>query len=253
MACERCLDTGYTGYTTEHGDEYCTCPTGQAEEQRVKQWYDDMHAEEVAWLRKVLEDRLAAFSARVLPGGQVPTLETLPPSEALAKVRAFVETRTDEQGLVLIGAVGVGKTTLLLGLVRSLAERWLAERKVVRLVTVPDFLRELRAGYDPTRQLQGEGYNQLMEQYQKCDVLVFDDLGAEKLTDWVEEQFYLLLDYRYRHRLPVFASSNYRKEALAQRLDRRVMDRLREMCVLLEVSGPNLRDRTVQRGQPEAC
>src|SRR5579885_2666770 len=122
VACERCLDTGYTGYTTEHGDEYCTCPTGQAEEQRVKQWYDDMHAEEVAWLRKVLEDRLAAFSARVLPGGQVPTLETLPPSEALAKVRAFVETRTDEQGLVLIGAVGVGKTTLLLGLVRSLAE-----------------------------------------------------------------------------------------------------------------------------------
>ena len=83
-------------------------------------------------------------------------------------------------------------------------------------------------------------------------MLVFDDLGAEKLTDWVEEQFYLLLDYRYRHRLPVFASSNYRKEALAQRLDRRVMDRLREMCVLLEVTGPNLRDQAVQRGQLES-
>ena len=34
-----------------------------------------------------------------------------------------------------------------------------------------------------------------MEQYQTCDVLVFDDSGAEKLTDWVEEQFYLLVDY----------------------------------------------------------
>jgi hypothetical protein len=61
----------------------------------------------------------------------------------------------------------------------------------------------------------------------------------------------LLLEDRYRHRLPVFASSNYRKEALAQRLDRRVMDRLREMCALLEVTGPNLRDRAVQRDQPQ--
>ena len=197
----------------------------------------------------MLEERLVTFSARVLPGGLVPTLETLPPSEALTKVQAFVQTRSDEQGLVLIGEVGVGKTTLLLALVRSLAERWLAERKVVRLVTVPDFLRELRAGYDPTRQVQGEGYDQLMEQYQKCDVLVFDDLGAEKLTDWVEEQFYLLLDYRYRRRLPVLASSNHRKEVLAQRLDRRVMDRLRETSMMIEVVGPNHRDRAVQRRQ----
>ncbi|HEU5367056.1 MAG TPA: ATP-binding protein, partial [Ktedonobacterales bacterium] len=87
-----------------------------------------------------------------------------------------------EEALVLLGEVGVGKTALLLALVRSLAERWVVERKVVRLVTVPDFLRELRAGYDVTQQ-QGEGYDALMERYQTCDVLVFDDLGAEKLTD----------------------------------------------------------------------
>ena len=185
---------------------------------------------------EALEERIAAFSARVLPGGVVPTLETLPPSEVLTKVRAFAQTRSDEQGLVLLGVVGVGKTTLLLALVRSLAERWLAERKVARLVTVPDFLRELPAGYDAARQTQGEGYDQLMEKYQTCDVLVFDDLGAEKLTDCVEEQFYMLIDDRYRQWLPVLASSNCRKEALGQRLDRRVLDRLRETCTMSEVS-----------------
>lgn len=98
------------------------------------------------------EERIAVFSMRVLPDGQVPTLETLPPSEALAMVQAFAAQRTDEQGLVLLGEVGVGKTTLRLALVRSLAERWVAERKAVRLVTVPDFLRELRAGYDAMQQ-----------------------------------------------------------------------------------------------------
>jgi DNA replication protein DnaC len=94
----------------------------------------------------------------------------------------------------------------------------------------------------------GEGYDESREQYQTCAALAFDYLGAEKLTDWVEEQFYLLVDYRYRQRLPVLASSNCRKEALAQRLDRRVMDRLRETCAMVEVVGPNQRDRAVQRG-----
>jgi hypothetical protein len=70
----------------------------------------------------------------------------------------------------------------------------------------------------------------------------------EKMTDWVEEQFYLLADYRYRQRLPVLASSNCRKEALAQRLDRQAMDRLRETCAMIEVAGPKQRDRAVQRG-----
>ena len=78
-------------------------------------------------------------------------------------------------------------------------------------------------------------------------VLVFDDLGAEKLTDWVEEQFYLLVGYRYRQRLPILASSNCRKEALAQRLDRRVLDRLRETCTMIGVTGPNQRYKAVQR------
>lgn len=113
----------------------------------------------------------------------MPTLETLLPSEALTKVQAFVQARSDEHGLVLLGEIGGGKTTLLLALVRSLAEQWVTERRVVRLVTVPDFLRELRAGYDATQQKQGEGYHALIERYQTCDVLVSDDLGAEKLTD----------------------------------------------------------------------
>ena len=57
--------------------------------------YDEMHAEEMIWRRKVLEELIAAFSAWVLP-----------PSEALAKVRAFAQARADEQGLVLLGEVG---------------------------------------------------------------------------------------------------------------------------------------------------
>jgi hypothetical protein len=97
------------------------------------------------------------------------------------------------------------------------------------------------------QQKQGEGYDVLMEQYQTCDVLVFDDLGAEKLMDRVEEQLYLLVDYPYRQRLPLFVSSNHCKEALAQRLDRWGAGPAAGACTMLEVTGPNLRDRAVKR------
>src|SRR5690349_1994903 len=133
-----------------------------------------------------------------------PSCTCLLSAENPAPERAIYKSLGNEKAI--LGEAAVGKR-MLLALVRSLAERWIAERKVVRLVTVPDFLRELRAGYDAAQQKQGESYHELMERYQMCDVLVFNDVGAEKLTDWLEEQLYLLVDYRYWQRLPVLASS----------------------------------------------
>jgi DNA replication protein DnaC len=198
-----------------------------------------------------MDERLAAFSMRTLPGGVLPTLDTLPPSLTLARVRAFADVWNGEQGMLLTGGVGTGKTTLLVALVRSLQERLIKQKRAVRLVTMPDFLRELRAGFDPTRQALGEGTAQMLDHYRTCGLLVLDDLGAEKLSDWTTEQVYLLMDHRYRQRLPIFASSNWSAEELAQWLDRRVLDRLRETCAMLEVRGPNWRDQAVQRKPQE--
>jgi DNA replication protein DnaC len=194
-----------------------------------------------------MDERLAAFSTRTLPGDIRPTLDTLPPSPALTRIRAFAEGWNGEQGLLLAGGVGTGKTTLLVALVRSLQERLIKQKRAVRLVTVPDFLRELRAGFEPSRQALGEGTSQMLDHYRTCGLLVLDDLGAEKLSDWTAEQLYLLVDYRYRQRLPIWASPNWSGEELAGRLDRRVLDRLRETCALIEVIGPNWRDHAARR------
>lgn len=64
--------TGIAGRLLEWREEYGVYPKGRAEEARLRCWYDEMHAEDLAWRRKVLEERITTFSARVLPGGQVP-------------------------------------------------------------------------------------------------------------------------------------------------------------------------------------
>jgi DNA replication protein DnaC len=229
---------------------YCTCAAGRAALEEARRRYDEQEAEDAAWRRTIMAERLTAFSTHTLPGGVTPTLETLPPSPTLTRVRAFAEEWNGEQGILLSGGVGTGKTTLLVALVRSLQERIIQRNRLVRLVTVPDFLRELRAGFEPQRQALGESYDRMLENYRACGVLVFDDLGAEKMTEWAAEQFYMLVDHRYRQRLPIFASSNFSKEELAQRLDRRVLDRLRESCTMIEVVGPNWRDQAVQARKP---
>jgi DNA replication protein DnaC len=246
-ACTQCGDRGIAGYSLEQGTVYCTCAAGQAEREQARRRYEEQEAEEAAWRRKVIAERLAAFSARTLPGGVTPTLGSLPSSPALSSVRAFAKAWDGEQGLLLTGSVGTGKTTLLLALLRHLTERLVARKRMVRLVTAPDFLRELRAGFEPMRQALGEGTSKMLEQYRTCGLLVFDDLGAEKLSDWTAEQLYVLVDHRYRQRLPIFASSNWSIEGLAERVDKRVLDRLRETCTRIEVVGPNWRDRAVQR------
>lgn len=247
MACSQCGDRGIAGYSLDQGHVYCTCAAGQAEREQARRRYEEQEAEEAAWRRKVIEERLAVFSARALPGGVTPTLDTLPPSAALESVRTFAEAWDGEQGLLLTGSVGTGKTTLLLALLRHLTERLIARKRLVRLVTAPDFLRELRAGFEPQRQALGEGTSQMLEHYRTCGLLVFDDLGAEKVSDWTAEQLYVLVDHRYRQRLPIFASSNWGIGELAERVDKRVLDRLRETCTRIEVIGPNWRDQAVHR------
>lgn len=56
-------------------------------------------------------------------------------------------------------------------------------------------------------------------------VLILDDLGAERLTEWGEEQLFLLLDYRYRHQSPTVVITNEPLETLPARIYSRLGDR----------------------------
>ena len=82
-----------------------------------------------------------------------------------------------------------------------------------------------------------------------AELLVLDDLGAERLTDWVEETMNLIVNTRYNTRRPTIFTSNYEDvpdaddlDSLLVRVGFRMHSRLREMCDFLEYAGPDYRD-----------
>jgi DNA replication protein DnaC len=82
----------------------------------------------------------------------------------------------------------------------------------------------------------------------EADLLVLDDLGAERLTDWVEETMNLIVNTRYNNRKLTVFTSNYEDlphddmNTLITRVGFRLHSRLREMCTFLEYEGPDYRN-----------
>lgn len=75
------------------------------------------------------------------------------------------------------------------------------------------------------------------------NLLIIDDLGAEKPSEWVAETLYRIINHRYENELPVVITSNLSLDQLAQRLGDRTASRLAELCNVVELTG---RDRRLQ-------
>lgn len=77
-----------------------------------------------------------------------------------------------------------------------------------------------------------------------ADILLLDDLGAERLTDYSRDQIYTLLDARYSNMQPTIITSNLKADVLRQHVGERMFSRLAQMCRTVEVVGEDYRMRT---------
>ncbi|MFI1890270.1 ATP-binding protein [Streptomyces jumonjinensis] len=207
-------------------------PALEAAQKRIPYDYREAlasHPDVVAWVRTIAEAATAPYA------------DGLQPHYGTAGRRVI----TRGASLLLWGPTGSGKTFEAFGAIRSLtaagcAVPWMA-------TTAADLYGELRArtGPDP---------EELLRRYTRIPVLLLDDLGAAKNSEWTEEITFRLLNWRVQNRLPTLITSNLapvrdpkadpRQPVLRDRLGDRLLSRLSGMCTAIEVAGP---DRRFQR------
>jgi DNA replication protein DnaC len=248
--CEVCGGTGFAIVERE-GREFarpCACRRADPERQ---------------------EGFLAA--SRVPPRYEHCTLGNFDPEQnatlrrALAQVMEycseFPHVGVDEGlGLLIMGDNGTGKTHLAVAVLRELTAT-----KGVRgeFWDFHDLIRQIRSSYNPETRTTEE---QVLAPIVEMDVLLLDDLGAWKMTDWMVDTLFFILNSRYMARRPTLITTNFddkpsaraaaddsyrRKEYLVERIGNRLRSRLMEMCRIVRIEGcPDRREQLQHQPNP---
>ncbi len=170
--------------------------------------------------------------------------------KAVAKARRLVDAfPVIGQGLFLEGQPGVGKTHLAVAMLKQVIQSSGARGL---FYDTRELLRVIRSTYDPsirTTELE------ILRPVMKADLLVLDDLGAEKTSEWVEETMNLIVNTRYNERRATIFTSNYpdipddtEPNALVFRVGERMRSRLHEMCEFVIMDGADYRELPVNGG-----
>ena len=141
------------------------------------------------------------------------------------------------QGLVIEGPTGSGKTHLAAAITHELLDKGVE----VIFQSVPDLLLRIRGSYNRNAEFTEE---QIIRRLVDIELLVLDDLGAEKMTDWTETTIYNLIDQRYRHERPVIITTNLNLSEIGDRIGPRTMDRLVESYLNVRLKANSYRRRT---------
>lgn len=147
-------------------------------------------------------------------------------------------------GLLICGRPGVGKSHALRAFGLSIFDRfgirptWMNANR---------WLDRLRANFDAAEHLAAAA--------ESATVLLVDDLGAEKLTEWAEAKLERVLTRRFDFRLATFVTTNIAPETFGERFGDRIKSRLSGLCEVVHMTGPDRRRDVLaaqRKGAPTA-
>lgn len=162
---------------------------------------------------------------------------------AIAFGAELVTQSKSPASLFIAGDIGTGKTYLASCLAADLIRR----KVQVRWCNVGDVLRTIRSSFDQKNLTEEE----TIRRFTSPRVLVLDDLGKERPTEWAVEQLFSIVNTRYDAGLPLIVTTNYGGADLVKRLTprgdtddttpRAIVDRLRAMSKVVKLEGESWR------------
>jgi len=180
----------------------------------------------------LMKQRLRA--ANIPPRFQQKTIESFKGNDKKRKqlrtdAKVYVQgfpPQESKKGLLFMGTTGCGKTHLAIGILKATIEKGYTGY----YCNVIDFFTRLR---DTFRGDTEYDEMDMLDKISKVDMLVLDDLGAEKSTDWVRDRIYAIVNARYEQNLPVLVTTNKMDLAeLEDHVGKRIVSRLCEMCLI---------------------
>lgn len=155
--------------------------------------------------------------------------------------RQYVEYWTEMQkkntGLLIWGGVGTGKSFFAGCIANALMEREVP----VCMTNFARILNELNNSFS--------GRNEVVERLCRYPLLIIDDFGMERDTNYALEQVYNIIDSRYRSKRPLIITTNLTLDEIRHPQDvahARIYDRVLEMCVPVSCFGTSIRKDTAQ-------
>jgi DNA replication protein DnaC len=146
-----------------------------------------------------------------------------------------------ERGLLFMGTVGVGKTHLSVAILRGLIEKGVP----CLFYEFGSLLKEIQDSYNSVSKTSEM---KVLAPIYQTEVLVLDELGASKPTDWVRDTMMQVINTRYNDRKLTIFTTNYldarrqpADETLEDRIGVRLRSRLYEMCKTVQIEGEDYR------------
>ena len=139
--------------------------------------------------------------------------------------------RSKRNSLMLLGGVGSGKTHLAAAISNLLIDKGVP----VLFGTFSDHLEHIREEFDHT------GQREYLNRMKTTPMLVLDDIGKEKKTDWTQEILFDVVNYRYEHLLPMIVTTNFDVDGIANYIGSAIFSRLYEMSSAVTTSGADYR------------
>jgi DNA replication protein DnaC len=173
------------------------------------------------WIKYILPKRLYEFPPRI--------------QEVLKEISTdwdSIPFSGNSAWVFISGKVDTGKTILAVQIALKMEMKAYlnSEVKKTKFVSISRFLQTLKDSFNSNEKNDQEVINYLCD----CDILILDDFGCEKPTDWVLQVMYMIINHRYDYLKPTIITSNLKLEELAKLFgDDRITSRIKRSSTVI--------------------